>query len=134
MVELPSLRRAAVLRIMGSDGLERIEAWLEKVLDPKTGRVALENPTRLEGCVDEWVGTIGSANMDIRSFHLNYEVTAMLYDGPVNRALAEIFERDQGLSIEVDPDARARLSAFRSAAEAAGLTVFEEISMIEGGR
>jgi cardiolipin synthase len=29
--------------------------------------------------VDDWVGTVGSANMDIRSFHLNYEVNAFAY-------------------------------------------------------
>ncbi|MBI4879699.1 MAG: cardiolipin synthase [Planctomycetes bacterium] len=29
--------------------------------------------------VDDWVGTVGSANMDMRSFHLNFELNAFVY-------------------------------------------------------
>jgi len=37
---------------------------------------------------DRWA-MIGSANMDIRSFRLNYEVTALLYDEPLARRVSE---------------------------------------------
>ncbi len=50
---------------------------------------------------------VGSANMDIRSFHINYEVTGMFYDARVTAALAEIFEEDQDLSREVTEESRA---------------------------
>ncbi len=41
--------------------------------------------------VDDQLAAIGSANMDIRSFYLNYEVTAMFYDSAVTEQLAAIF-------------------------------------------
>lgn len=44
--------------------------------------------------VDETVAMIGSANMDVRSLYLNYEVTAMFYDRQVARELAEVFCED----------------------------------------
>jgi cardiolipin synthase len=40
------------------------------------------------------VAAIGSANMDVRSFHINYEVTAMFYDAEVTAALARVFRED----------------------------------------
>lgn len=44
--------------------------------------------------VVDHVCAIGSANMDIRSFYLNFEVTAMFYDASVTAQLAAIFEGD----------------------------------------
>lgn len=44
--------------------------------------------------VDGSLAAIGSANMDVRSFYLNYEVTAMFYDDKVNAQLAKLFESD----------------------------------------
>ena len=44
--------------------------------------------------VDHSLAAIGSANMDVRSFYLNYEVTAMFYDGGVNDQLARLFSND----------------------------------------
>ncbi len=40
------------------------------------------------------VCAIGSANMDVRSFHINYEITAMFYDAGVTSALAAVYEAD----------------------------------------
>jgi cardiolipin synthase len=51
--------------------------------------------------VDDCVSAIGSANMDVRSFYINYEITAMFYDAPVTRDVAEVFERDLTESREV---------------------------------
>ena len=50
---------------------------------------------------------IGSANMDVRSFHINYEVTGMFYDPDVTAALAEIFCEDLDGSREVTTETRA---------------------------
>jgi len=65
--------------------------------------------------VDDVVCAIGSANMDVRSFHLNHEVTAMFYASAVARGLAEIFAHDVADSTEVtlkgreDPSIQTRL-------------------------
>jgi cardiolipin synthase len=68
--------------------------------------------------VDDSMATIGSANMDIRSFHLNYEVTAMFYDRYVNADLAHIFERDLAQARRIGPEQRADLGFGRRAIEA----------------
>lgn len=44
--------------------------------------------------VDDAFAAVGSANMDTRSFRLNYEVTAVLYGPEAPRVLAEAFTRD----------------------------------------
>jgi cardiolipin synthase len=47
------------------------------------------------------VAAIGSANMDVRSFYINYEVTAMFYNQAVTSDLAAVFESDMERAIEV---------------------------------
>lgn len=59
--------------------------------------------------VDDWVGTIGSANMDIRSFKLNFEVNAIVYGADFTRELARHFQRDLADSREVTAEAVARI-------------------------
>ena len=44
--------------------------------------------------IDDTVAVIGSANMDVRSLYLNYEVTAIVYDDDVTAELAEAFRED----------------------------------------
>lgn len=44
--------------------------------------------------VDHQAASVGTANMDHRSFELNFEVNAFLYDSEIATQLAEIFERD----------------------------------------
>lgn len=44
--------------------------------------------------VDDEVASVGTANIDVRSFSLNFEVNALLYDRQLAHQLAEIFERD----------------------------------------
>lgn len=44
--------------------------------------------------VDDELAIVGSANMDNRSFRLNFEVIAAVYDAAQNAALATAFERD----------------------------------------
>lgn len=50
--------------------------------------------------VDGKVATVGTANFDIRSFKLNFEVNAILYDQAVARRLQEIFLEDMEHSKE----------------------------------
>lgn len=44
--------------------------------------------------VDDEVSTVGTANIDVRSFSLNFEVNAFIYDRSISHELAEIFEKD----------------------------------------
>lgn len=44
--------------------------------------------------VDDFVSSVGTANMDIRSFELNFEVNAFLYDTEVNNQLTNNFIDD----------------------------------------
>jgi cardiolipin synthase len=48
--------------------------------------------------VDDTVALVGTANLDNRSFRLNFEVAAAFYDPAVIARLAERFERDKGHS------------------------------------
>lgn len=59
--------------------------------------------------VDHTLAAIGSANMDVRSFYINFEVTAMLYDRGVTEQLAEVFTGYLSQALEVRREARARL-------------------------
>ncbi|GAK06135.1 cardiolipin synthetase [Geomicrobium sp. JCM 19037] len=44
--------------------------------------------------VDRSVGSIGTANIDVRSFRLNFEVNAFMYHAALGEKLAAIFEND----------------------------------------
>lgn len=52
--------------------------------------------------VDDDLTIIGSANMDYRSFDLNFEVNAMLYSGAINAQLQRAFEEDLEHSTEIN--------------------------------
>jgi cardiolipin synthase len=54
--------------------------------------------------VDSEVCSIGSANIDIRSFSINYELNAVLYSEHLAGELEAAFERDLAFCIEFDPD------------------------------
>lgn len=56
------------------------------------------------------IAAIGSANMDIRSFHINYEITAMFYDAAFTADLVTVFMADLEQASEVRPEHRLRLS------------------------
>lgn len=51
--------------------------------------------------VDDGYGAIGSANIDARSFKLNFELTVACFDRGVVDALADIFERDLTSASEI---------------------------------
>ena len=45
-------------------------------------------------CVDGLVSCVGTANMDIRSFSLNFEVNAVIYSAKTAKKLEEAYEKD----------------------------------------
>ncbi|MFD9624700.1 cardiolipin synthase [Peribacillus muralis] len=55
--------------------------------------------------VDEQLASIGTTNMDMRSFHLNFEVNAFLYRTESALQLVNDFKEDLKLSQEVEIDA-----------------------------
>jgi cardiolipin synthase len=57
--------------------------------------------------VDDTFASVGTANMDSRSFRLNYEVTAVRYDAAGAKELAESFARDLTRAREVERGALA---------------------------
>jgi cardiolipin synthase A/B len=55
--------------------------------------------------IDSEICSIGSANIDIRSFSINYELNAVLYNERLARELEEDFERDLAHCTEFDASA-----------------------------
>ncbi|WP_430931066.1 phospholipase D-like domain-containing protein, partial [Robiginitalea biformata] len=53
--------------------------------------------------VDDRLATIGTANMDNRSFQHNYEVNAVVFDRQSAIGLREDFLSDSSQSMELDP-------------------------------
>ncbi|MBY4892504.1 cardiolipin synthase [Rhodobacteraceae bacterium N5(2021)] len=67
-------------------------------------------------CVDGKICSIGSANWDIRSFSINYELTAVIYDEAVSAKLVSAFLEDLNGCMPFDVDAyaaRPRLLRFK---------------------
>jgi len=52
--------------------------------------------------VDDSLTVVGSANMDIRSFELNFETSAFIYDAETAKKAKQVFERDIRNSERVD--------------------------------
>ena len=60
--------------------------------------------------IDEEVSSIGTANIDVRSFKLNFEVNAFIYDEHVAKALTDIFYKDIEVSRELTLEIYAKRS------------------------
>lgn len=54
--------------------------------------------------IDSEICSIGSANIDIRSFSINYELNAVFYSEQVAKQLETDFERDLAYCTEFDPE------------------------------
>ena len=67
--------------------------------------------------VDGEVCTAGSTNFDIRSFRLNFESNAFIYDRGVTEAMNAQFEKDLELSRPYTADDRANISIWEKLAE-----------------
>jgi cardiolipin synthase A/B len=64
--------------------------------------------------IDSEICSIGSANIDIRSFSINYELNAVFYSERIAKELERDFERDLEYCSEFDPEAyRSRGTALR---------------------
>src|SRR5699024_8117677 len=51
--------------------------------------------------VDGKISSVGTANIDVRSFRLNFEVNAFLYDTTIANELVEAFQADINLSTQM---------------------------------
>jgi len=54
---------------------------------------------------DDSICSVGTCNFDIRSFRLNFEVNAFIYDGVISRQFKEIFNTDMKVCHELTYDA-----------------------------
>jgi cardiolipin synthase len=66
-------------------------------------------------CIDSILCSIGSANMDIRSFSINYETNLVIYDEKLTRELEADFLADEARCVTFSPEdyeRRPRLSRF----------------------
>lgn len=55
-------------------------------------------------CVDSVVSSVGTANMDVRSFDLNFEVNAFMYDKTITKKLEADFMQDLESCVEITKD------------------------------
>lgn len=62
--------------------------------------------------IDDGVASVGTTNMDIRSFVLNFEVNAMVYDEKLNDRIAKKFEEDMVRSVQLTRERYNRRSVF----------------------
>ena len=67
---------------------------------------------------DEWL-MVGSANFDIRSMRLNFELNLLFHSPDQNAVLARILEADFALCVEISPSVFARRPFRQKFAEAA---------------
>jgi len=63
--------------------------------------------------VDGKVASIGSANMDVRSFTLNYEANVFVYDEETAEDMVRLFLNDSKLSQELTSEYFEQLSLFK---------------------
>lgn len=63
--------------------------------------------------IDETVSMVGSANMDERSFSLNFEASEIIYDKGINRQLREQFAIDVSDSIHLTEEMYGKRSIFQ---------------------
>ena len=73
--------------------------------------------------VDESVATVGTANLDIRSMEINFEVNAFIYDENVIARLDDDFIKDLEDSIAYDIETYRKRGVVRKILEAAGRLV-----------
>ena len=76
------------------------------------GRIYEYQPTMIHAktlLVDDFFAAVGTANMDNRSFRLNFEVTAVMYGAVHAEELAEAFRKDLRVSKEIKAQARKKI-------------------------
>ncbi len=68
---------------------------------------------------DDQITSVGTANFDMRSLLLNFEVNSIVYDPDFAQAMRKQFEVDFGQSTEVDPDVFQKRNVLHKMAESA---------------
>lgn len=66
--------------------------------------------------IDEKINSVGTANIDMRSFKLNFEVNAFIYDEPTSKELTQAFLQDMEHSVQLTQemyDERSKLIRFK---------------------
>jgi cardiolipin synthase len=63
--------------------------------------------------VDSTISTVGSCNMDIRSFHLNYEVNAVYYNEKITEQLIDQFKHDLQFCVKINDTDRKKLNVLK---------------------
>ena len=86
--QLTRLTYPAACALLGPDGEDLLRAGV-KIYEYSAAFLHAKSLV-----VDRTWGTVGSANMDVRSFRLNFEVNAAIYGPEFAGELAEVFERD----------------------------------------
>jgi len=66
---------------------------------------------------DGQLAIVGTANMDHRSFELNFEVNAMIYDAALAQQLKRAFEDDLKYSVKINPQDWGKRTLFRQLPE-----------------
>ena len=69
--------------------------------------------------VDDFFAAVGTANMDNRSFRLNFEITAILYGSEHAETLCALFRKDLEVSLEITSKIRTHVPVKWKIAEAA---------------
>ena len=54
--------------------------------------------------LDDMAASVGSTNLDMRSFDLDYEINALVYDRAFAMACRRTFEQDQAVSRQLTPE------------------------------
>lgn len=67
--------------------------------------------------IDDRIAIVGSANMDYRSFEMNFEVNAILYDEAISNQLTKRFEDDLRDARQIDPAIWERRSLWKQLLE-----------------
>jgi len=62
--------------------------------------------------IDGKISSVGSANMDYRSFKLNFEINAFIYDEQIAQQLTAIYETDIRHSELITPEMFDQQSAY----------------------
>ncbi len=60
--------------------------------------------------VDDTISTVGSCNVDIRSFHLNYEINTVYYSRKITQQLVESFKTDLQFCTKINNTDRKKLN------------------------
>ena len=63
--------------------------------------------------MDRKLAVVGTANMDFRSFDLNFEVNAIVYDDELAESLAIVFDADIKDAILIERSAWSNRTVFR---------------------